>query len=126
MSHDEENTFEDDTLSLLEPRGLLDAVLGDKGVNFSYIPEVLQEDDRIAWAQSLLGAASIWVHHEEPPGGVPMQICMDVIQIVHKDTYKEIYHNISDADQLGFVAYNKMSGIQVRFCLLYTSPSPRD
>ena len=60
MSHDEENTFEDDTLSLLEPRGLLDAVLGDKGVNFSYIPEVLQEDDRIAWAQSLLGAASIW------------------------------------------------------------------
>ena len=37
-----------------------------------------------------------------------------VIQIVHKDTYKEIYHNISDADKLGFVAYNKMSDIQVR------------
>ena len=43
-----------------------------------------------------------------------MQVCMDVIQIVHKDTYKEIYHNISDADQLGFVAYDKMAGIQVR------------
>ena len=105
MSHDEENAIEDETLSLLEPRGLMDNVLGDKGVNFSYIPEVQQEDDRIAWAQSLLGAASIWVHHEEPPEDVPMQICMDVIQIVHKDTYKEIYHNISDADKLGFVAY---------------------
>ena len=97
MSHDEGNALEVETLHVLEPRGLMDSVLGDKGVNFSYIPEVHQEDDRIAWAQSLLGAASIWVHHEEPPEDVPMQVCMDVIQIVHKDTYKEIYHNISDA-----------------------------
>ena len=34
MSHDEENAIEDETLSLLEPRGLMDNVLGDKGEKY--------------------------------------------------------------------------------------------